>query len=355
MRSGHSRTIARTRWVVLGVGLAAIVGAAIGLVWYWNLLNRLKPVSAEFRPGWFRLAPGTSAAQLAQILKKQGAIRDADAFLLWLRWKRWDRRIQSGDYELSPSMSAIEIGRMFAEHRITRNWILIHEGLTARQIARRLAAHGACDEAEFMQAVRNPRSFRTLFKALADAPTLEGYLFPAFYRLPPGIGASKAVQVMLSRFGQGLKPLERELRDSPRALHQSLTVASMIEREAMMQKDRPLIASVIYNRLKKGMRLQIDATVQYALGYWKPRLLYADLEVESPYNTYRRAGLPPGPICSPGIACIEAALNPASTNYLYYVALPTGYHLFTSSYEDHLQAVKKAREARKLQAAQNAT
>ena len=141
-------------------------------------------------------------------------------------------------------------------------------------------------------------------------------------------------------------PNRQGIRSSRYSLHELVTIASLIEREARVDGDRRLISSVIHNRLERGMRLQIDATVRYALPGHKPRLRNSDLKVKSPYNTYLHSGLPPGPICNPGLACLEAALNPATTDYLFYVARGDGSHVFTRTYAEHLQAIRSIRGGR---------
>jgi UPF0755 protein len=180
--------------------------------------------------------------------------------------------------------------------------------------------------------------------------SLEGYLFPARYKIRRKTKAQAVIGEMLRVTERELAlPYADAMRARRQSMHEALTVASMIEREARFEKDRAVIASVIYNRLRVGMKLNIDATVQYALGNWKTALTYGDLKRDSPYNTYKYLGLPPGPICSPGTACLRAALHPARTNFIYYVAFPTGYHKFTVTPAEHEAAVREARAAWKAQ------
>jgi UPF0755 protein len=186
----------------------------------------------------------------------------------------------------------------------------------------------------------------TALRARLDVPTptVEGYVFPATYTFPEGTTARTAVREMVERFERAWRP-EWNARLQAMALsrHAAVTLASIVEREAVRPEERPVIAAVYYNRLRKGMRLEADPTIQYALGRHTARVLYRDLEIDSPYNTYRRAGLPPGPIGSPGTPSLAAAVQPANVPYLYFVAHPDGHHEFRATYAEHLDAVRVAR------------
>ena len=202
-------------------------------------------------------------------------------------------------------------------------------------------------EAQFLKlAQTRGRSFHVRGWTPPD-DNLEGYLFPDTYTVPQGATARDIVQMMLDNFDRRVvTPFGAEAGAFPGGLPAAVTLASLVEREAEVDSDRPLIAAVYRNRLKAGMRLQCDATVQYALPEHKTRLFYADLRVDSPYNTYQHAGLPPTPIANPGLPSIEAALHPAAAQYLYYVAGPGGRHVFSTTLAQHEQAVAHARAAR---------
>ena len=199
----------------------------------------------------------------------------------------------------------------------------VPEGYTVRQIARRLAERGMADETQFLSLARTQgRTFHVDGWTPPDA-NLEGYLFPDTYRIPRGTTPRQIIAQMLGEFhSRVVLPHQADFARYPGGLPAAITLASLVEREAEVDADRPLIASALDNRLKQGMRLQCDATVQYALPEHKSRLFYGDLRVNSPYNTYLHAGLPPTPIASPGLPSIEAALHPAQTDYLFYVARP---------------------------------
>ena len=327
------------KWLLVGVAiLLLIAGGFAG----W-LYRETRPLSARFQPQLVRLHEPLAPDAMAQRLAARKLIRNPRLLAFYLRWKG-KQRIAPGDYEFSPNQSLLEIAHILIEEQFTRNWVTIPEGWNRFRIARRLHERGIADAQEFLALCRQPQRFRDLGLPLPDKGTLEGYLFPSTYRLPPGSGAETAIRTMLkATLQQVYLPYQERIKQRGQSLHEVLTIASMIEKEAMHDADRPLIAAVIYNRLKKGMPLQIDATVLYGMGQWKSRVLYKDLQHPSPYNTYRRKGLPPGPIANPGLASIRAALNPAKADYLYYVAQADGYHRFTRTYEEHQQAIREVR------------
>jgi len=225
--------------------------------------------------------------------------------------------------------------------------VTIPEGFTSARIADRLQRQGVvADKAAFLDVVRNP-SGRVQAPFPLARSGLEGYLFPSSYDFEPKTAPDRVAQVMVDEFvRQFAEPYADEIAKSPHSLHELVTIASMIEREAAVDRDRPLIAGVIENRLKKGMRLQIDATVIYALGHHVSRVLYKHLRTPSPYNTYLHAGLPPGPIANPGLPSLLAALRPARHDFLFYVAGPDGAHIFTRTIREHNKAVARMRALR---------
>lgn len=284
--------------------------------------------------------------QLAVTLKEKGLIRSANAFRLLAQTNMAldkTKLPRAGYYDLSPSMSAEEILARLYEGKVARRKVTFPEGFTVTQMAERLEKDFDIPRADFMAAAQGARVTRALDFTLPRG-LLEGYLFPSTYSFnvgeKPGLIVSEMVATLNETF---VKPHKAEIARQALSVHELVTVASLVEREARVGSERPLIAGVIRNRLAKGMRLQIDATVQYALGKHKSRLLYRDLKVQSPYNTYLHAGLPPGPICNPGLDCLMAALRPAKTDKLFYVAKADGSHVFTRTYQEHLQAVKALR------------
>jgi len=329
----------RRRYLWIGA-IATLLMAGSGV---WVFLQ-IRPLSRIFQPQLVRLREPTHADTLAQRLYQRKLIRNP-RLLAWLLHWRGKPHITAGDYEFSPHQNLLEIADILVNERFTRNWVTIPEGWTIAQIANRLHARGIADRAEFLSLCRTPQQFRDIQMPLPENLSLEGYLFPSTYRLPPGTGAAQAIRVMLHATRQQVYlPHKKAMETRGLTLHELLTIASMIEKEVMHDEERPRVASVIYNRLQRNMPLQIDATVLYGMGQWKKRVLYRDLHHQSPYNTYLRRGLPPGPIANPGIASVRAALAPEQTDYLFYVAQTDGYHRFSRTYAEHLQAIRAIRQ-----------
>ena len=222
--------------------------------------------------------------------------------------------------------------------------VTIPEGKTVPQIADIWEEAGLCTADEFLRCCAELDIPYDYIPAGEDFNQLEGFLFPETYNVLITWGAEDLVKLQLAQFDKNWTAERQKLADKQGlTVKEIVTLASLIEREARVADERPLIASVIYNRLAIGQKLQIDATIQYILGEQVDRVLYKDLEIESPYNTYLNAGLPPGAICSPGLSCIDAALNPAETDYFYYRTKNdgSGEHNFAHTYEEHLQNANK--------------
>jgi len=325
----------RSRRACIGVVLALVIVAC------WAVRSTLLPVGGAATVT-VRVPRGASAGKIGAILAESRVIRSPLGFKMLAHLTGKASRLKPGAYRISGSMTPPKILDMMAKGETCATWITIPEGFTVRQIAHRLASEKLVNEDRFLDlALHGGSSFRTGFPH--PAGSLEGYLFPDTYLIAPGSSEEAIISDMLvcfqRRVADGLGPGAGEGLN----LHQIITLASLIEREARVSKDRPLVSAVLRNRLQRGMRLECDATVLYALGEHKERVFYRDLEVDSPYNTYRNAGLPPGPIANPGLACIRAAVNPARADYLYYVARPDGSHIFSRTLEEHNRAKQIAR------------
>jgi UPF0755 protein len=250
-------------------------------------------------------------------------------------------RLRAGYYDLSPAMSVPEIFTAVAEGRVATRKVAVVPGLRLEQVAERIERAGLVSASDFLKAARASVFLSETGLPIPPTATLEGYLWPATYTIPVGTRAHDIALVMLEAFRERFaKPRAAEIAASGMTLHEVVTLASLVERE---DDERPLIAGVLLNRLRRGWRLQCDATVQYALGRHKSRLSYEDLKVASPYNTYLHTGLPPGPICMPSEASLLAALRPARHEYFFYVACGGGRHVFTRTYEEHLAAIAAIR------------
>ncbi len=265
------------------------------------------------------ISSGSSTGQIGQILEEEGIISSADKFKIWSRIKGYDSRYKAGTYTLSPSMDFQEIADIIVSGKVTTVNFTIPEGYTIYQTASAIAAKGLGDYDTLVSLIEaGDFEYDFLKDAQNNKNKLEGYLFPNTYTVDEGMNEEQIIKVMLDQFEKQPYKVYAE-SGSSYSLNDIITVASIIERECKVDEERPLVASVIYNRLAKGMPLQMCSTVQYVLGKQKEVLTYADTRIESPYNTYTNTGLTPGPICSPGLAAIKAALNPADTDYLYFV------------------------------------
>ena len=266
--------------------------------------------------------------------------------------KRPGRLIRAGEYALPAGLTIPEILQMFenGETIDTSIPVTFPEGFTADQMAARLQADHICSAKDFLYQVNHGKFNEPFLKQIqvqkGTRYRYEGYLFPDTYDFNKGESAHAVVNEMLQSFQDNVMPLMKNNKSGLTSLRDIVTVASMVESEAEVKSERPLIASVIYNRLncKPPMKLQIDATVEYALGHHTNIVTYHDLDVNSPYNTYLNYGLPPGPICNPGLASIEAALQPKHTSYLYYVARNdgSGKHYFATTMAQQLQNEQKS-------------
>jgi peptidoglycan lytic transglycosylase G len=284
---------------------------------------------------------GASVRVAADSLASAGVIRSARWFRAYAWLRGGDRRIKAGTYELRRGDSWGTVLDMLRAGRGLVATVVIPEGFALSQIEPLLAQKLAVPEDSVRAAVRD-----TALLARLDlpTPTIEGYLFPDTYTFSEGTTAREAVTAMERRFEHEWKPQWTARLDTiGMSRNDVMTLASIVEKEAKLPEERPVIAAVYMNRLHAGMLLQADPTVQYALPTHENRLLYKDLRVKSPYNTYRHLGLPPGPIASPGQASILAALYPANVPYKYFVAAPDGHHEFRVDYRGHEAAIHDVR------------
>jgi UPF0755 protein len=328
------------RWLAIAACAVAAVVILVG-GWTWFLLA--VPVGAG-RQQSVIIGKEASLRFVARSLKQQGLIRSERAF--WLAARRRWRQVRQGEYQFTPSMSTLQIIKALAEGRVVAYWVTVPEGFTIAQIADILSEREIAARDDFVTAATAGLMLDADFPL--PSGSLEGYLFPDTYRiLPEPDVASVLVRRMVQRFDElvwrGL--LHEKLPQGGLTLHEIVTLASLVEGEAKRDRERRLIAGVLMNRLRRGMKLECDATVQYALGARKARLLHVDLLVESPYNTYLHEGLPPGPIDNPGVASIRAALRPEKTDFLYYVAKPDGSHVFSRTLEEHQAASARVRRS----------
>jgi len=299
-------------------------------------------------PRKFRIEPDESVEALCRRLEDEAYISSGSLFCTYLVYSGLDRKIQSGTFTLKPELNSIEIAHTIADPEARDIAFYIYPGWRLEEIAESIDLSGfEFSGKEFLAyAFAPPDSIHAQLQLPAQA-SLEGYLYPGEYSLEPNIDLESTIEVFLANFRAHMQSEELLAGISAQQLtfHEALTLASIIERETRADEEKATIASVFYNRLAEGMRLQTDPTVQYALGFdeieqtwWKTQLTEADMQVDSPYNTYLYAGLPPGPIANPSLASLEAVAYPAQTPYFYFRAKcdGSGTHAFSVTYEEHL-------------------
>lgn len=322
----------------LGLGLILILS---GWGWWqWSL----QPYAATGETMMLAVTQGATARQIGAELERRQLIRSAWTFGYLARTYKADALLLPGEYYLSAAMSPSQIIRVLLKGPdVETARVTIPEGFSTEQIIDIFVQKGLGSKQDFTKVVTSD-SFPYAF--LKGAPSgmhrLEGFLFPDTYFFKIGTSPHQLIDILLQRFNRELSPeLTASLQKSQLSFHDWVTLASIVEKEAVKETDRPLIASVFLNRLQKSMKLESCATVQFVLGTPKPILYDKDLQTPSPYNTYLHAGLPPGPIANPGHASLVAVLHPAQSDYLYFLAKPDGYHVFAKTFAEHLQNQKK--------------
>ncbi|MCH6266453.1 MULTISPECIES: endolytic transglycosylase MltG [Neobacillus] len=337
--------------IILAVTIVLIGGGG-----YLYIQSALKPVDSSSKVQKNVEIPiGSSVTGIGERLEQNGIIKDAKVFKYYVKLKN-EGGFMAGDYQLSPSMDVPEIvsrlktGKVLAKASFK---IAIPEGKQLKEIAAIMAKATNQDEAQVLAKLNDKEFIKTLMAKYPDILTneilnpsimypLEGYLYPATYPFfKPNPSVEEMVTAMLDKTREVLADYTDEAKDKKLSVHQLLTMASLVEEEATEKADRKKISSVFYNRMEKGMPLQTDPTVLYAQGKHKERVVYKDLEVNSPYNTYKNPGLPPGPIANAGKSSIEAALEPEQTDYYYFLATADGTVIFTKTLEEHNQEKAK--------------
>lgn len=326
----------RKRWkIFLTLSLLSLGGWFI----YWSVF---------LPPSWkgektILIPSGADSLYITSLLAQEKIVRNKVLFLSLLRLLGKERSLKAGEYTFTPS-SMFSVIRKLKLGEIKTYPVTIPEGLPRWEVAKILEEKGIVEKEKFLQVVENPSLFKEKFSFLSSfqsLKTLEGYLYPDTYYFQRGEPPFKVVKKFLSRFREEILPLyEKAEKREGISLHQVIILASIIEKEAVFDFEKPIIAGVFYNRMEKGMRLRADPTVKYALGDFRKKLLLEELKTSSPYNTYLFPGLPPGPICSPGKESIKAALFPEKVEYLYFVAKGDGTHYFSKSYREHLRAIR---------------
>lgn len=327
----------KSKRLIKFVTISILCFIIIGIVAFKSIINKpLKIVSDE----QISIEEGESFYSLLNELKSEDKIKNIFLIKAYTKFNRMDLEIIPGRYTLDKDMSIkdiIELLKSVPEENYIN--FTIPEGFTIDDISDKLEKEGICTREDFINAVK-AYPLPPYIKANSEKRyNLEGFLFPDTYKLEKGIGPEDIVKTLLNRFDEVWNEIVLNLgvKVSNDDIEKVITIASMVEKEARIDEERPTIASVIYNRINKGMTLSIDATILYAYGYHKDKLYYKDLEIDSPYNTYLYKGLPVGPISNPGVPSIIATLKPENTDYLFYVLESDNKHYFTNNDEDFMK------------------
>jgi UPF0755 protein len=320
--------------------LLVLVGAAAAWMFYSRLQQPYRGFAGTEQ--FVEIPPGAGSRAIGDRLVDAGVIRDRLTFRASLWLTRQARHLKAGEYRFDRAVTPADVIDKLARGDVFVIHLTFPEGLTVFDMAKLFESHGFGPASAFVQAAMDVAPIKDLDP---QAKTLEGYLFPQTYALPRKTDGPKLVRMMVAQFQHALTP---ELRTAARArnltIRELVTLASIVEKETGKPEERPLVASVVYNRLRIGMQLQVDPTVIYALelrGGYDGNIHKGDLSIESPYNTYRYPGLPPGPIASPGSASLEATVHPADADFLYFVSRNDGSHVFARTLDEHNRNVQK--------------
>jgi UPF0755 protein len=327
------------RLLIILIVILSFLGAGIFANVWWKRVNT--PVSTNEAFQDFLIVRGSSANRIGNDLKEEDFIRNAFAFKAYAQITGKSKKIQAGEYRLSPSMSLSEIVNQLTKGPV-EVWITIPEGLRREQIAEKFI-NGLGKEGE------EEDVFRQEF--LGESQELEGYLFPDTYLFPKTASASSVINRLSNTFDMRIADYEDDIAESEFTLKEIVTLASIIERETKTDEERPVVAGILLNRIEIGMGLQADASVQYAVASqecagnvdceWWPTVEKEDLEISSLYNTYKYRDLPPGPIANPGLSSLKAAINPKGSNYFYYLHEPSGEVHYAETLDEHNANVRR--------------
>lgn len=332
------RHLSHRRQRLLVVGIVTVALAALSLA-YFKYRADLQPVQTGGTPAFvqFNVAAGQNAQTIATNLAAASLIRDRNAFITYVNLHGLRPRLKVGHYSLSQGQSAIEIAEIIAGGKTITKRLVVPEGYRISQIQTAAAALGI-DKASFQTALGNPHT-QTFLSGVPVTAGLEGYLFPDSYEITAATTADQLITSMLDNFGKRVGPAYiQAFAAQGLTLHQGLTLASLVEREVSIPADRPIVAQIFLKRFKSGMPLGSDVTTQYASDLAGVPF---NLDINSPYNTRKFTGLPPGPICSPGLGSLDAVAHPATTDYLYFLSGKDGKTYFGKTYAEHQQNITK--------------
>jgi UPF0755 protein len=321
--------------------LIVLLLLGVGAFGWWTWLQGQIAPTPKTKEFFVRFESQTPFQLAMETLQKDGVVRNPSALNTYARIKHKANPIPTGTYRVAGGMTANQI-LLTLKHPVEQ-MVRLPETNWAARSANILEREDVSKAADYMALVHQPQLFQKDVDFPLPKDSLEGYLYPDTYDLPPLLGAKETILKQLKAFQEKVY----DKLDKPQDLQKLITIASMVQLEVMKDDERPKVAGVIMNRISKGMRLQIDATLLYGIQKWRPLTLADYRTIDSPYNTYTHDGLPPGPICSPSEKSVEAALHPAAHNYLFYVAQTTGYHLFAADMAGHEANIQKVRQQKK--------
>ncbi|PJZ71404.1 aminodeoxychorismate lyase [Leptospira perolatii] len=285
------------------------------------------------------IEPGDTPSEVTDVLSKNGLIKSSKYFLFLIKATRSANKIKVGLYEINDGMDSRKILQVITEGKVKLVHFTVPEGYNNRQIGDLLVQKNLVkSRADFLNAANKTEILREFN---IPAGTSEGYLFPETYSVPVNYPSDKIARMMIKRFFAKLEKIPNSKDLTPKKLHEIVVLASVVEREAKKNEERPLMAGVFLNRLKQDIPLESCATIQYLFDKPHPRIFEKDLKIVSPYNTYLNKGYPPGPISNPGLPALEAAFMPAQTDYLFFLLKPDGFHYFSKTFKEHAEAKKK--------------
>ena len=327
----------RVKWIGIGVAAVVLILCIAILTVY------LKPNSVAGTPQnvVFTVDKDQTGAEIGDMLYEKGIISSPTTFRMALRLTGLMDKLQQGYYQIPQNASLRQVISLLQKGKVQSIKVTIPEGYTIQQIAVELEEDGLGPKEAFLEVAKTYVPYQYMYGPAQVDYRVEGFLFPSTYEIPVGSTPQEILKRMAGEMNKQLTPAIREqIAAKHMTIFEFITLASLVEREALFDEDRPIIAAVFLKRLQIGMPLQSCASIQYILGYPKSHLSIEDTQIPSPYNTYIHAGLPPGPIANPGMKSMEAVLNAPSTDYLFFVADKEGHHHFTKTYAEHLKVVE---------------
>ena len=331
------------KWAAVALVLVVLLGA--GLFLAFGTTHVIERSDRDAKENIYMVVkPGTTASEISDHLTRLGVI-DSRLRFWWLMKIQGDaQKFKTGTYAFAPHMDEQAVLDKLVSGDTTVVRFTIPEGFGIKEIAKRLADEGLVDEQEFLAEAKDFAPYDYMKKRPNERYAAEGYLFPDTYEIHSEVTPEAIMKMMAEDFDTRLTPaLRQQAAEKGLSIHDLITLASLVEKEARYDEDRPIIAQVFFKRLQMGMPLQSDTTLQYLMAGPKEDVSIEDTKIDSPYNTYQHAGLPPGPIASPGMKSILAVLNPASTDYLYFVADRQGHNHYSQTYDEHLAIVEQVR------------